>query len=411
MRPSSRFPLRVALIAVLAALAALASSAVAQADPPGTCTMGTPYTTGLTLSVDGAAQAQTADGVYGTYTLSLCRVAGSGPGSTSTYNFSVGAFSGGQQMDLSTADSDRTFTITFTPQAGDTPLTAEGKARISSFSVDPFNANAVVLSAKPIAFADIWNCPEMPLQCVIDHPVASVEHPANLTGGIRYSDPTGSGAAGFTDLPGLTTSSGAYVFFVWASCPTNPMRDQSYSGLKIDLGGPHFLPDGATPNIGSVSAYIPAAAVASCFGASPQAYAASAAITRTENGTTDPASPTAGADSGLRYVLTADDAGVTISIPDVTFSQPTYRFGTRSGRSLAKLTKRTAALAKALGVKAPKGGALRAVVAKSSRRVCAASATSVYAFAKGTCRYTVTALDAKGKAQGSGKGEFVLAKG
>ena len=392
--------LTVALIALLAA------ATTAQADPPGTCTMGTPYTTNLAVTANGEPQAMTAPGVYGPYAVSVCRVTAQ----TSTYNFSVSRVdaSGTNQSDLTQADYDTVFTIAFTPQAGDTPLTAEGKARISAFSIDPYNANTISITARPIGFADIWQCPSAPLQCVIERPTADVYHPANLTGAVRYADPSGAGATGFSDLPGMTLSSGAYVFFVWASCPTNPMRDQSYSGLKIDLGGPHLLPDG-TVNTGSVAAYLPAAAVASCFGASPQAYAASAAITRTESGTTTAASTTAGADTGLQYVLSADDTGVTISIPTVTFSQPTYKFGTKSGKALSKTSRTVASLAKSAKVKAPKGGSLRVVVAKASRKVCAAGKSSVYGFGKGTCSYTVQAVTSAGKTSKSAKGSFTVA--
>jgi len=399
---------RSTVVGVVGLLCTLATAGVAHADAPGTCTQGSPYTQGLTLTVDGAQQAPVSPGVYGSYALSLCRVAGQSQGSTNTYNFSVGGVGPGGQADLTEADSEKTFTITFVPQAGDMPLTAEGKARISSFAIDAANANAVTLSAKPIGFADIWACHEMPLQCAIDHPIASVFHEANLTGAVRYADASGIGAAGFTDLPGLTTSSGAYVFFVWASCPTNTNRDQSFSGLKIDLGGPHFLPDGTTANIGSVSAYLPAVAVASCFGASPQAYAASAAITRTEDGTTTAASKTAGVDSGLHYVLTATDAGVTVSIPDVTFSQPTYGVGTKGGKSLARVTKKVAVLARSAHLKVPKGGSLRISIASSSRKVCVATASKVYGFAKGKCSYTVKALNKMGKPAGSKRGSFAV---
>lgn len=101
-------------------------------------------------------------------TVTLCRVSGSGPGSTSTYNFSVGRVSNGAQSELTADDASKSFVIIFTPQAGDTPLTAEGKANIDGFVVDPANANTVTLTAHTIGFADINGCPVMPLQCVID---------------------------------------------------------------------------------------------------------------------------------------------------------------------------------------------------------------------------------------------------
>jgi len=403
MRHRQTLP-RLAVIAMIA-VGVLASGPVVQADPAGTCTMGSSYTTGVTLTVNGAPQAPSIAGVYGDYTLAVCRSAGTGPGSTSTYGFSVGRNAAGAESDLLATDYDSSFVITFTPQAGDRPLTAEGKARITSFVVDAASANAVTLTARPIAFATINGCGTMPTQCVVDHPTANSFRAANLTGAIRYADAAGNGATGFSDLPGLATSSGAFMFFVWASCPTNATRDQSFSGLKIDLGSPHFQPDGAL-NVGSLVAYIPAAAVASCFGATPQAYALAAAVTRTEAGVTTAASTTVGADTGLHYVMTADDAGVTISFPDVTFSQPTYGMSTKGGRSLARTMKKSSVLARSLGVKTPRGGSLRVTIARSSKKVCVAGSTAVYGFGKGVCSYTVQALSAAGVVQKSKQGSF-----
>lgn len=389
--------------ALFAGLVLLVGAATARADAPGACPSGTPFTTGLTLAVDGQPQTASGPNVFGPYAVSLCRTSISG-GSTNTYNFAVSRTSPtGDTTDLTDADKELTFTLAFTPEAGDTPLTAEGKARISSFAVDPLAANAVTLAARPIGFADIFNCQEPPLQCVISHPTADVFRAVNLSGSVRYGGPAGEGAQGFTDLLGMTTSSGAYVFFVWASCPTNPARDQSYSGLKIELGGPHLLPDG-TVNVGSVSAFLPAAAVASCFGASPQAYAASAAISRTENGATAPVTTTG--DGGLQLVLTADDTGVTMAIPAVTFSQPTYRFGTKNGKSLARTTRTLKALARAAHLRAPRGGSVRVVVSRASRKVCAAGVSSVYGFRRGRCTYAVQTISAKGGVLKQRKGSF-----
>jgi len=243
-------PLRLAAAIGLPSLAlvgAFSLASTAAADAPGTCTMGSPYTTDLAVSVDGAAQASARPGVFGPYAVSLCRVEGNGPGSTSTYNFSVQRVQGNGgngATGLTADDAGKTFSIGFTPQAGDTPLAAEGKANIQSFGIDSTHANAVTLTAQPLGFSDIQGCMDMPVNCVTSHPTASFYNPANLSGAIRYSTASGEGAAGFSDLPGLTTSSGAYIFFVWASCPTNTNRDQSFSGLKVDLGGPHLMPDG-----------------------------------------------------------------------------------------------------------------------------------------------------------------------
>jgi len=417
-------PLRLAAAICLPSLAlvsAFSLASTAAADAPGTCTMGSPYTTDLAVSVDGAAQASSGPGVFGPYAVSLCRVEGNGPGSTSTYNFSAqrvatgpsvgpgggpgGPGGGGGTTGLTAEDAGKTFSIGFTPQAGDTPLAAEGKANIQSFGIDSTHANAVTLTAQPLGFADIQGCMDMPVNCVTSHPTASFYNPANLSGAIRYSTASGEGAAGFSDLPGLTTSSGAYIFFVWASCPTNTNRDQSFSGLKVDLGGPHLMPDGSV-NSTLLKAYIPAVAVASCFGATPQAYAQNAQVTRTENGTTTTGTTGATADPGLQYVIAATDAGVTISVPQVTFSSPSYDMSTKSGKSLAKVKKTTAALTKAAKVSKPSGGSVAIVVAKSSKKVCVSTPTTVFGFGKGTCNYSAVSYSKAGKTVKSAKGSF-----
>lgn len=394
MRPS-RFR-HVALIAIVGLIAALAAAPAALADPPGTCPMGTPFDGDLAVSVDGVDQAHPVDGVFGPYAVSLCRDVAVGASGTDTYSFSVGRVSpGGDQADLVAADLDRTFSLSFTPQAGDTPLTAEVKGRAESFAIDALAANRVTLTAKPIAFATINGCPTAPAQCIVDHPSANAYHDANLSGAVRYMTADGAGAAGFDDLPGLTTSSGAFMYFVWASCPTNPMSDQTYNGLRIDLGGPHFLPDGTTPNTTSVSAFIPAPALLACFGVTPRAYAANALVTRTEAGATA-AAATTGGDSGLVYEITADDSGVTIGVPAVTFSKPRYAFG------VARVSRRIAVLARRAGVAKPKGGSLKVVVA--SRKVCIASVTTLYGFKRGTCRYTVKAMSKRGRVVATERG-------
>ena len=392
---------RLVALAVSALVAALVLAPGALADAPGTCPMGTPFDGGLTVSVDGVAQTKTATGVYGPYAVSLCRSVAVGANGTDTYNFSVGRVGGGgDQSDLVAGDLDSSFQLAFTPQAGDTPLTLEAKARADGFAIDAAHGDKVTVTAKPISFATLNGCATGPEQCLLDHPAANAFYAANLTGAVRYMTASGEGAAGFDDLPGLITSSSAFEFFVWASCPANPLHYSAYTGLKIDLGSPHFLPDGTTPNTGMVDAFIPASAVQSCFGVTPQAYAASALVTRTENGATAAASTTAGADPGLVFTISADDTGVAIGIPEVTFSQPSYGFGR------AKTRKRIAALARKAGVRKPKGGSLRVAVASKSRSVCIASVDTVYGTAKGTCRYTVKAVSRKGKVVKAKRGTF-----
>jgi len=372
---------------------------IAGADSAGTCVQGSSFLADgkAALSVDGVPAepvrlgvfADTASGV--SYTLSLCRDTGN-----HVYGYSVGRLApdNTSSTGLSVDDVSKSFTVSFTPQAGDVALTSENHARATAFTIDP-TTRLVSVTASPLSFSDIYGnaCPSgtTPLQCAEQVTSASVDNPASLTGAVRYTDASGAGAAGFSDLPGMYTSSAAYVFFVWASCPTNSNRDQSFSGLKIDLGGPHLRHDG-DPNLGYVSAYIPAEAVAACFGDSPAHYAANAVVSRTEDGSTLVASSRSTTDAGLHYVATADANGVLIEIPEVTFSQPTYGFGTKKGKALFRSQYALSTLAKNL--KKPKGG--KFIISVSTPKVCAHSASKLFGFKAGTCKYKVTPVKKDG---------------
>ena len=394
---------RILLSAILltSSLSLTVGAQIAGADSAGTCTQGSSFLAdgSAALAVGGVAAepvslsvfADSASGV--SYTLSLCRDTGN-----HVYGYSVGRLAGDNTSStgLSVDDVSKSFTVSFTPQAGDVALTSENHARASAFTIDP-TTRLVSVTASPLSFSDIYgnDCPlgTTPLQCAAQVESASVDNPASLTGAVRYTDASGTGAAGFSDLPGMYTSSAAYVFFVWASCPTNSNRDQSFSGLKIDLGGPHLRHDG-DPNLGYVSAYIPAEAVAACFGDSPQHYADNAKVTRTEDGSTLNASSQSTTDAGLHYVATADANGVLIEIPEVTFSQPTYGFGTKKGKALFRKQYALSTLAKNLNVTKPKGG--KFIISVLTPTVCAHSASKLFGFKKGICRYTVTPVKRDG---------------
>lgn len=393
---------RILLSAILltSSLSLAVGAQIAGADSAGTCIQGSSFLAdgSAALSVDGVAATPSSPSVFAdsasgvSYTLSLCRDTGN-----HVYGYSVGRLAGDNTSSaaLSVDDVSKSFTVSFTPQAGDVALTSENHARASAFTVNP-TTHLVSVTASPLSFSDIYgnDCSgKMPLQCAAEVERASVDNPASLTGAVRYTDASGTGAAGFSDLPGMYTSSAAFVFFVWASCPTNSNRDQSFSGLKIDLGGPHLRHDGE-PNLGYVSAYIPAEAVAACFGDSPAHYAANAVVTRTEDGSTLNASSHSTADAGLHYVATADANGVLIEIPEVTFSQPTYGFGTKKGKALFLKQYALSTLAKNLKVTKPKGG--KFIISVSTPKVCAHSASKLFGFKAGTCRYKVTPVKKDG---------------
>jgi len=360
--------------------------------------MGAVYTTDLSFAVDGVEQAVSTPNVYGDYVVDVCRNSQTSMSDTqhqNTYSFTVQRGNEYGDQDLTAEDLAKTFTLSFTPVAGEVPLVAEGHVSIESFAISAALGNRITLTLKPIGYSDIWSCATGPIQCVVEHTQADNDKVAYIGGGVRYKDVHGWGAPGFGDLPGMTWSSAGFLFFLRASCPASVNHDDSFSGLNVDLGGPHLRADGEL-NIGSVVAFLPAAAVAGCFGGSPQAFVASAQVTRTENHRTQTATTGGTADPGLQYVLTATDAGVTLSIPNVTFSQPTYKMKTKHG-SLARTTKTVSSLVKASKLVKPSHGSLRFVIASASKRICIATKVKVYGFKTGTCKYTVTSYNSKGK--------------
>ena len=378
----------------------------------------------MTLSVGdaptgGSTYTQISLGVFedggSKYGVSLCRDT-----NNNAYNYSISGVNSnsGDIQGLSGSDTSKYFTITFTPIATDIPLTSENHALVASFTVDQAQANQITLTAQPLAFTDIWNCPNPPAQCAASPPDGSVhDNPASLAGSVRYLDstkPAGqNGAAGFDDLPGMALSSGAYYFFVWASCPTNANRDQSYSGLKIDLGGPHLKEDGTTQNSAVVQAWIPATAIAQCFGADPATYVANAKVTRTESGSTTTLTSGDSTSSPTIYNIsvTTDGSGnatgVLLTVPDATFSVPRYNFTAK--KTLFRTAKTITSLAAGLNVSKPSGGRLVVTINASSKNYCAAGVTSVYGFKKNKpCSFTLKAYKANGRVKTTKTGTFQI---
>lgn len=391
--------------ALVSGTVTMASTLTAQADPVGQCNMGTFHDQGVTFAVDGVPVVGSGDGVYGDYVLDICRDAGN-----RTYSVSINAYNPTfrTQDKLTAPELERSFTVGFTPHSGDIPVIAEGHGDIASFSIDSANQNAVVFTAKPLAYSDIYGSDcgnQPPAQCVITAGKASVDAPAELRVGIRYGDAQGNGMADFGMLPGMHWSSSAYYFYQRASCPTMTNQSNAFSGLQVELGGPHFKADGVTVNTGSVKVFIPTVAVVSCFGAPPAMVSSSLKLTRTEGSTTSSVTKTGDESSGLYYEATADDStGLTINIPTVTFSKPKYKVGTKTGKSLARASKTFTALGSSVGVTKPAKGKLK--VSVSTKKVCSAGVSSVHSYRAGTCGFTVTSYTKSGKKVKTARGTF-----
>jgi len=398
----------------LVATAMLSSSVVAHADTPGDCLMGDPVDIAaakITMSVDGVAQAadKANPGVYGDYTLSLCK-----DSDNMVYSAYVGKLDPDSDdpssMDLEFVDLDSDFVIGFTPSSGDLPLTIEGQAQIDGFTVDA-KTNRVTITASPQEISTLQDCETTPLECSVAEDTATDELPAQLNVDTRFSHGA-AGLAGYPAVKGMAFSAAAYAYDMNASCPTDAKGDKSFSGIKIDLGGPHFQSDGETENEGYAQVVLPAATVVSCFGGTTADFANNILMSRTELNKTvamADAKVATTPDAGLNYTIEATTDKVVITIDTVTFSQPTYLISKKVvAPTKIKVTKKFADLATSLKIALPPKGSFKVVVAAASKAICSVSGTTVVATAKGTCKYTLSSLSSKGKTVKTANGSFVV---
>lgn len=386
----------------------------AHADTPGDCSVGVsvdPTAANITMTVDGVSQpADPANpGVYGTYTLSLCKDA-----DNLVYSAYVGKLDSTSDtptsMDLEFVDLTSDFVIGFTPLDGDLPLEAEGQAQIDGFTIDA-KTNRVTLLASPQEISTIGDCVTAPLDCSATETVASDELPAQLNIDTRYANGK-SGLAGYGAVKGMAFSAAAFAYDMNASCPKDTTRDKSFSGIKIDLGGPHFQSDGVTENDGYVQVVLPAATVASCFGGTTADFASNILMSRIQAGQSAAMTDAKTAitpDAGLNYTFAASPEKVVITIDTVTFSQPSYLISKKIVvPAKPKVTKKFADLATSLKIALPPKGSFKVVIAAASKAICSVSGTMVVGTAKGTCKYTLASLSSKGKTVKTANGSFVV---
>lgn len=392
-------------VAAAAVLSVVPSGSPVSADPWGSCGPGTlRITNGVSIAVDGSPLASTGTDEYGEFTYVVCR-----DSKNSAYIINVGRTggSGGSAAELTSADLTKTFTLTFTPNPAETPHLVEGKGLVESFVVDPAASNTVTVSVKPLAYSDIWgnDCGNKgPKDCVKAVTKASHDSVAAIWFTVRYQDGAGRGRE-YGLMPGMIWSSSAYDFWPRYSCPA-PANGQTTGGVQVEIAGPHLKADGVTENIGYARVYIPATAVANCWGATPQAVLAQLTVTRTENGTTQTATTGDATDSGLEYNATATDEGLTIEFPRITFSLPKYTMRTKSKRSLARSRTSIASLARTLKVTTPRRGRLVVAIDDVSKSNCVAGSTYVFGRTAGSCSYSLTAYRANGTVSKTKHGSF-----
>ena len=320
--------------------------------------------------------------------------------------------------DLGATFGAKAYSVSFPIQSGDTTSIATAIGSMSEYSVTGGSAHVVVT---PLTASTIFNGNHADTSCDSRPSDSSGNYLAacsvtNLPGGVASA--TGKGARfyvrfdrGWSNLSGMYVSASAEYAQVRLAgqCPTSSTSSGSYSGgdsgdggvnrpsglradtevaLDVQLLGPHLTASG-TQNDGTLTAVLPYATVEACFGASPDEMAQGFAMTRTEGGTTEPV--TTGGSGGLKYTITPSASGLVISVPSVSFSQPTYNLKFTKTSATTGGAAETSSAGTIAGVKAKggKGSATATFKKLSTVKSYAAQAqlaTGKGAVKKGTCK-------------------------
>ena len=356
-----------------------------------------PITNPYTVSINGAPATATEPGRYGPYWVLVCRDTGNRDYDVLAGLYDAGT-SGGQGR-FTAADLNTEFTVSFLPDDGIKPLVAQGHGNIGNFTVDANDSNRVTITTRPLLYSDIYgsDCGNAsPAECVIavkttNNDRASADN-IEIRIAIRYTEVGKVAPENFDTLQGMHWSSAAYYFWLRTTCPTAGGTNGS---MAIEVGGPHLKADG-TPNFGNIVAFLPTSAVVGCFGAPPSVVKDSLAVSRTENGSTVTATTGTSTDVGLQYAVTADDAtGLTITVPQVTFSKPKYNVRTKSGKSLSKKIVTNSKALQLSRLRKPTGGSYK--VTSKTTKVCRGAGPKVFAWKSGTCKVAVVTYDKKGR--------------
>ena len=221
----------------------------------------------------------------------------------------------------------KTFAVTFsTGSDAASMLMALGDTQ--SFVI---SGSTVTVSAKPVAttkidFANGDPCKTSPFTEACAGGGTKSNYAAFLNETLRYGNDS------YAKLTGAYMSATASLFDAQLDSACFGAQADAGQGVERDLAtllnlkllGPHFKADNTTLNTGTMKVVIPLATVLTCFGtsATPTGLVSETTMERTESGTTVPVLPTGS--GGLQYTITPGIAGLTITVPTVTFSQPTY---------------------------------------------------------------------------------------
>ena len=375
----------------------------------GVCNSGTAVTG--TLKVDGVSvETKTTS----TYAMTVCR-----DDRMFSYSIQIGRNDYGVlKEDLTAADAEKLFEVTFTPKAGDVPTTAEGYMRGQTFTI----GSTVTIAAKPIVNMSKVDDPNRLCDRKEFTDSACIARSATrdlaslLIIYVRFD--TSSSPSDFSKLTGAMVSSSANLYEVRVSglCPAESSDtgegDESVTSesahsaafdstsLEIKMVGPHFKLDGKTLNTGMLEAVIPQATITSCFGGTAEELAEGMSMTRTEAGATENVIPSPTSTTGLQYTTSVANGAVTVSVPSMTFSQPTYKM---TLKSTAKKLAAKPTVAKPTGVswkisnkkvtvtaKATKGVTYKVAATLKTGKKTAKTGTCKIASSKVTCSLTLS---------------------
>lgn len=336
----------VVLTAVIAMMAVFLAPA-AQADwTIGNCNgdtlVGNTVTTGATLTVDGSANT----GGGATYGAQVCK------SSQGLYNFMVGrlAPSGGGGYTINetgvAGDVGKVYALTFTLTGGDQPTSAEVYGNMTGYTIA---GQTVTVTGTPGQLTQInYGGASAYAAC------NAAPFTGTYAGGLCAAIPCGLGSTDCVDdvatfhgsvrsaatasptLSGMYISSAVNLYQVsLTNCAGvsygrrlqrgRPATRQDGGAnrpaptLDVQMIGPHYKASSNTLNTGSLKAFIPFALMQACFGTDAATVAQQMGVTRAEGGIDTSLV------AGTNFTVTAGVGGLTVSVPTITFSSPTYK--------------------------------------------------------------------------------------
>ena len=419
----SRFTSRFLVAIAAASLVGIVNMPSVFADSSAGVCNGT-VVTGATLKVDGVSVPVNASG--STYALTVCRIPDSG-----YYWIQVGLYDFGVlKEELTPANLEKTFEVTFRPASGDTLTVADFYGRLQTYVI----GSDVVVSVKPTALS-IVDDPSGACRRIEFSDATCVSRPtsrdmsAMVLGTVRFD--TTSSISKYSKLSGATVSASANMYDIDLSGPC-PMSSSTFTGnegeasrpltgdasldsttLTVKMVGPHFKLDGSTLNTGSLEVFIPKETITACFGGTATDLATSLGITRTEAGVTADVVKTSGAPTtGLQYATSVIGDALKISITAVSFSNPSYKLQlhkatvavdliqspvvVNKNQLSLKANKTAKELATQAKLAMPSGSKVSLKVVSSTAKYCKVIGTTIKGLKVGTCKVTVTVKPKKG---------------